>query len=168
MSIDEAALVKAHGRVVNLFGHYVTEEYLREAIEAYEAAKATGYNLLPVPEQPVDCRAVFESYAKRIGFDIRRDPGEMYFDHDVENRWQGWQAALTPAWNTKRESGWQPIETAPKDGLILVWGGSLHDSEIARVREGEFRIFDGSRCLPSHWMPLPKPPINEIEVQEGK
>lgn len=63
-------------------------------------------------------------------------------------------------------SGWQPIETAPKDGteVLLAYPGGL-------VKSGKWTLFggayedhwaDGKRPRfgsdPTHWMPLPAPP----------
>ena len=63
---------------------------------------------------------------------------------------------------------WQPIETAPRDGteVIVFTGGGVvtawhsvntgmwpHDCEFTE---------DGEACnvgLPTHWMPLPAPPL---------
>lgn len=78
---------------------------------------------------------------------------------------------------------WQPIETAPRDRPILVYGceESGNIAEFGqRVAVAEFyedmELFSGSRPLfvyapshdkndgpsrvitPSHWMPLPEPP----------
>ncbi|MFN8993216.1 MAG: DUF551 domain-containing protein, partial [Pseudomonadota bacterium] len=65
---------------------------------------------------------------------------------------------------------WQPIETAPKEGRILVYGGTwegeLGGKEPARVA----LVYAESLCVadtcyydawivdPTHWMPLPEPP----------
>ena len=56
--------------------------------------------------------------------------------------------------------GWQPIETAPKDGAeVLVWcGGSMF---IACMEVGRWffeRTDHSVKPVPTHWMPLPEPP----------
>ena len=72
---------------------------------------------------------------------------------------------------------WQPIETAPKDGrTILLAGGFLSDGRPS-VRTGYWHDgkrlkawFDTAlgRCAmkPTHWMPLPDPPITTAEEAE--
>jgi hypothetical protein len=69
---------------------------------------------------------------------------------------------------------WQPIETAPKDCPILIYG--TWDSELscelpkedpdifmAEYCEGAWSIIGGAYYStfvyrPTHWMPLPEPP----------
>ena len=55
--------------------------------------------------------------------------------------------------------GWQPIETAPKDGSVfLIRQGNLAASH-AFFRNGELKHIDYSHTNnPTHWMPLPHPP----------
>lgn len=74
---------------------------------------------------------------------------------------------------------WQPIETAPKDGVevLLWWPEFMPHVLVGRyvVREyfvngkadpvragwesnGVFEMPGRPRCEPSHWMPLPEPP----------
>ena len=66
--------------------------------------------------QPVDCRSAFNNWYTeeyKIIPDIDSDMG-IHF-----TRWKTWQAA----WGASvpmRESGWQPIETAPKDGTEIL------------------------------------------------
>lgn len=74
-------------------------------------------------------------------------------------------------------SGWQPIETAPKDGSeILVYGGHYdsdlnskpdeEESGVSHVWASKSEAFSicgscyyGAYILnPTHWMPLPPPP----------
>ena len=70
---------------------------------------------------------------------------------------------------------WQPIETAPKDGtLVLLYDGSPWPSlgswrrDYYREDLGEMWLDDSNdeyslgcaslRLNPSHWMPIPPPP----------
>lgn len=64
-----------------------------------------------------------------------------------------------------RESGWQPIETAPKDGTrIWCWNG-VGQTDAAWINPYKDKLYlwcDNYRRyispLPTHWMPLPQPP----------
>lgn len=56
---------------------------------------------------------------------------------------------------------WQPIETAPK-GELLLYAPAEVRGRNSRLPE---RIYIGSRYdapnrPPTHWMPLPKPPVS--------
>jgi hypothetical protein len=77
-----------------------------------------------------------------------------------------------------RRAQWQPIETAPKDYDVLVWGKGLSQPIMAIYRDctvpassGWYYSYGGGRCphpqllseYPmqfefTHWMPLPEPP----------
>ncbi len=76
-----------------------------------------------------------------------------------------------------RESGWQPIETAPKDGTrIRLWNGNSHADGYWDIWERDERGWpigcdenypdqwlwcgEGFKIdpLPTHWMPLPQSP----------
>lgn len=89
--------------------------------------------------------------------------------------WEG-VAMMMSAWRRANEapamleeSGWLPIETAPKDGAeILVYTRSecfyvvAYDDIFSapwRVRNDEGL----NEAVPTHWMPLPKPPASEVE-----
>jgi len=58
-------------------------------------------------------------------------------------------------------SQWQPIETAPRDGLrVIVYEPDQHFIAISRWWAGAFRVGDlpGIDIYPTHWMPLPAAP----------
>ena len=67
------------------------------------------------------------------------------------------------------EGGWQPIETAPKDGTwVLAYDADEYGetTETAHwVRNGMFggawEISDEMQIKPTLWMPLPAPPAKE-------
>jgi hypothetical protein len=57
---------------------------------------------------------------------------------------------------------WQPIETAPKDGTIVLlvidhgkWGEKVW---TGLWDDGWMVIYGKARNAPTHWMPLPAPP----------
>ncbi|WP_142627523.1 DUF551 domain-containing protein [Rhizobium sp. P007] len=70
-------------------------------------------------------------------------------------------------------AGWQPIETAPKDGseILALWKRSQIQSNgygVVWFEDGSWREFD-YECLvsdPTHWMPLPSVPAAPAK-QEG-
>jgi hypothetical protein len=67
-------------------------------------------------------------------------------------------------------SGWQPIETAPKDGrLVDLWfldDGADGRSTDCYFKDGHWHwegqrivhLPSGNPATPTHWMPIPKPP----------
>ena len=65
--------------------------------------------------------------------------------------------------------GWQPIETAPRGRplfdengpyVLLGWTNRL-DMTIARFERRHWRDGYGGAVLePTHWMPLPEPPMS--------
>jgi hypothetical protein len=57
-------------------------------------------------------------------------------------------------------SGWQPIETAPRDGTPFLAHDAYGEFQIVRMDEGMFRSYEtGRRVDLDAWMPLPAPPV---------
>ena len=67
---------------------------------------------------------------------------------------------------------WQPISTAPKDMTdILLWDGisvSVGSWCTGNIHGGfwvspDFGDWNAPGWEPTHWMPLPEPPVDEID-----
>ncbi len=69
------------------------------------------------------------------------------------------EPAAIAAWN-RRAPGWRPIETAPRDKMLLL----AHVEDTAPLIGYWYRSAwrehngKGSPCRPTHWQPLPTPP----------
>ena len=72
--------------------------------------------------------------------------------------------ALRAALAQQAEQGWQPIETAPKDGTDVIAGhpdGSIDVLSWLEVKNNRQGWTDGeyfALSWPTHWMPLPAAP----------
>lgn len=88
-----------------------------------------------------------------------------------------------------KERGWQPIKTAPKDSTSILVMNNDEPSSLGGLAEtcwaGNTAVAawwggeDGWVCFmdmvqdpmlhfePTHWMPLPEPPKDEIDAQES-
>ena len=106
-----------------------------------------------------------------------------YRDSHTSTAWYAWQARASQ----DRSAEWQPIETAPKDGTVIIlargcrvtvghweperWpiGAEYHSStgeylgtfETGECIDAWWYSEDGGfddENLPTHWMPLPPPP----------
>ncbi|MBA3773855.1 MAG: hypothetical protein H0X13_15595 [Ramlibacter sp.] len=66
--------------------------------------------------------------------------------------------------------GWQPIETAPTDPkALLVWCPENKNTYAVVWDDGAWQIWGyGSRLTekPTHWQPLPPPPVNNIPLKD--
>jgi len=84
--------------------------------------------------------------------------------------WMAGQAAIAAAQAVQASPGWQPIETAPKDGSwIVALGCYPHSGAPETVRWLEDEWGDGggdgySLRDPTHWMPLP--PLSDLTNQK--
>lgn len=121
-----------------------------------------------------DIKQIAEEYSKK---DSMIDSGNLFW-------------ALTEAIKIieelEQKNEWQPIETAPRDGtLILVTGSRYMDEHLPNISitkwiskiEERWELVTRTRqelikvdeshwdydcgIFPTHWMPLPKPPISE-------
>jgi hypothetical protein len=60
---------------------------------------------------------------------------------------------------------WQPIETAPRDMPVLIWDDQCVVAGCSKLTGAWFVADtygfceDGQIYNPTHWMPLPPPPI---------
>lgn len=63
---------------------------------------------------------------------------------------------MTPNDNAQKV-GWQPIETAPKDGTVVLVPLLRWDGRVEVVTTHWNRDWVGAD-KPNHWMPLPEPP----------
>lgn len=93
----------------------------------------------------------------------------MLVDMGSGRRWM--TPALSPAGTASEMEpvGWQPIETAPRDGTTILMG-KFHDGDFywmasGRIEDGQFWcdfpdefFVPFSHQNPTHWMPLPAPP----------
>lgn len=67
---------------------------------------------------------------------------------------------------------WQPIETAPKDGMVLVYCPDARQGKeivAAQLKAGKpflvSGIFAFDHAPATHWMPLPPPPKDQPHDQ---
>jgi hypothetical protein len=61
----------------------------------------------------------------------------------------------------RKSGGWQPIDTAPSGNVLLYYPpehGKNALSEWVTIGLGRSQRFRN----PTHWMPLPKPPVKEV------
>jgi hypothetical protein len=67
-------------------------------------------------------------------------------------------------------TGWQPIETAPRDGTkFLCWvpRGPYEGISINRWKEGYWWCTSRANP-PTHWMPLPEPPSPRAKAKSDE
>jgi len=104
----------------------------------------------------------------RAQFDDRpRSPDSMDFvdgyDRATRDAEQRIRALPLPPPPPSNSSGWQPIETAPRDGTwVLVYAGDTHVACFSDYTSKDQWWTQGASLLsdphPTHWQPLPPPP----------
>lgn len=77
----------------------------------------------------------------------------------AESGHKGSEDDAIAAWN-RRASGWQPIETAPRDKKIVVYADSIKCTYMAYWVEADedWFVFGNGSAMLTHWQPLPDPP----------
>jgi hypothetical protein len=72
------------------------------------------------------------------------------------------------AGETPLQDGWQPIETAPKDGtrVLVVWPNSAVGESFWNQRDNYWGMSLG--IVPRFWQPLPAPPRVASPTQEPR
>ncbi len=202
LAADPSAFVRwAEPNGYDMTSHPLHFLFLNEKTSAARAgwkAAVDHYKLTtppaPVP-QPVQVEPVPESEMNRSWFLACKEiidrcvAPDMYADARAmldKALYESMIAAAPPP--PKREPLWQPIETAPKDGYMLVhedgairalfrsrgvwqkigypaivatpWGDALVGQDAERILPQGYRleICDGCCEGPTHWMPLPDAP----------
>jgi hypothetical protein len=80
------------------------------------------------------------------------------------------EQAAAPLVTPEGAQGWQPIETALKDGSIVL-GFEPHEDnpiDIMRWKDGAWRDPDTWEVHPTHWMPLPLAPSSPADTEQTK
>jgi hypothetical protein len=97
--------------------------------------------------------------------DVRTPDGTVYrFDNPAIERemLRGLSEAIRSVPDTlAKAAGWQPIETAPKDGTAVLGWDKDEGSDVMHFREGLWMQRVDDACwvrTPTHWRPLPPPP----------
>ena len=86
------------------------------------------------------------------------------FEAGFARGWAEHPAQRTKLTQSEIPEGWQPVETAPKDGTQLLLAGEFDGPGDWRIKmgywaayENDWHLFGGS-WQPTRWMPLPAAP----------
>lgn len=110
-----------------------------------------------------------------------KDVFDEFADKQLENVARSISAKMGDDLARAQSVSWQPIETAPKDGtrvdlLLPDWGGRVTDAYWEHETDGWGDMPGPQWCvkdhavdgwvepvgdLPTHWMPLPAPPLDD-------
>ena len=101
--------------------------------------------------------------------------GTITMDSYVGNECTDYADAILSALNVagyKVEEDWRPIETAPRNGKwVLLWWPNITDVPFTGYfSDGKWRGAPGGDTwsvepCPTHWRPLPAPPVTKGEEQ---
>jgi hypothetical protein len=142
---------------------WVTREFLADVANAIDAAQEQLRAIRPYLREAISVEAVARYGRESLWETLPEQAKQRHLEaaRDVIAA-----AGFTPvASATVRESGWQPIATAPKDGtLIMLWNEAATEPLLGRFMDGYWRNNHyGNReaywhCKPVWWMPLAEPP----------
>ena len=100
-----------------------------------------------------------EIYAGMDGFIPETCP-EGYQQKIIKDLYDCGMNALSLLSDYRAKEGWQPIETAPSDTVVLLYSPDRGVANEARIECREYRNTKGGsrHAWATHWMPLPPPP----------
>jgi len=76
--------------------------------------------------------------------------------------------SAAPSMKGDEVRGWQPIETAPKDGtFVLTWDAESEHGIVRFFKPYELGGGD-PWCGATHWMPLPEPPSQALASSSAR
>lgn len=147
-------------------------EHIRNALSAALTAPAqpvgapVGWQLVPADPMP---EMIGAWYRYKSGFHFPDEPTPP----DTSD-YGAYRAMLSAAPQPPAEGGWEPMESAPKDGTVIIAWHTVHKCPIAIRWNDEGFLFGGETlhwiersgttawpggCF-SDWMPLPPAPTN--------
>lgn len=137
----------------------------REALAALSAAPA-GEPVATI-HVPADLVEYMRDHLKRVRFTL---DGFVALGNELSRaaKYDRWIAALAaPAPAEPAVPAWQPIETAPKDAVVLL-AAEFDCPGDWRIKcgtwipdEKAWRVW-GASWIPTRWMPLPAPPATPV------
>lgn len=123
----------------------------------------TPFKWMPLPTPP---KEAFFSVNALISQSLYRD--------ELKEELSTIEAALTELEQLRKQSQWQPIGTAPRDGSYVLTFCNRFTNKLGRsgggIMEAHYIKYQdcwdthvwwnikGEACYPTHWMPLPTPP----------
>lgn len=114
--------------------------------------------------------------AARVSLSIQSDP-PLYAvgcsECIIMTEWDADEAVVAAAWNRRHplpeqpQEGWQPWESAPEDGTVILAFRPDAGVFTAHYVEEDAHLSNAMNPpegdLPTHWMPLPSPPSTETK-----
>jgi hypothetical protein len=96
-----------------------------------------------------------------VALAITKEIGWGTFSHFNPEDVRRISRAAIAALNTRTNEHWQSIESAPRDGPIMLWPDEYGEITISRLRmnDGTWWLGDWEWQVPAtHWCALPTPP----------